>query len=129
MSTTRPRKNVPHHILIVDDQDEPRHALRALLEDQNLQVTACASAADALAHMRSPTPYDLVITDVVMPGMDGVELAREVRRVRPDLRVVLVTGHDSAMDHLINAGSIALLKPYSAQSLARVLDEELRRLR
>ena len=62
-----------------------------------------------------------------MPGMDGVELAREAKRLRPHLRVVLVTGHDSAMDHLIAAGNIALLKPYSAQALARVLEEELPR--
>jgi hypothetical protein len=50
-----------------------------------------------------------------------------VRDVRPGLRVLLVTGHDSAMDDIIACGIIALMKPYSADALNRVLDEELGR--
>ena len=114
-------------ILVVDDEAVHRDTLRALLAAQGMTVVCCERAANALDLLRTPVLFDLVISDVVMPGMDGVEFAQQARSLRPALRVVLVTGHDSAMDHIIAGGDIALLKPYTADSLQRVLDEHLGR--
>jgi CheY-like chemotaxis protein len=114
-------------ILVVDDEAVHRDTLRALLAAQGMTVVCCERAANALDLLRTPALFDLVISDVVMPGMDGVEFAQQARSLRPALRVVLVTGHDSAMDHIIAGGDIALLKPYTADSLQRVLDEHLGR--
>lgn len=114
-------------ILVVDDEAVHRDTLAAMLCAEGMHVTCAERASDALDLLRTPARFDLVVSDVVMPGMDGIELARQARHLRPGLRVVLVTGHDSAMDHLIAGGNIALLKPYTAEALKRVLDEELGR--
>jgi CheY-like chemotaxis protein len=114
-------------ILVVDDEAVHRDTLKVLLDARGMDVTCCERASHALEILRATENFDLVISDVVMPGMDGVEFAQQARRLRPELPVVLVTGHDSAMDHVIAGGDIALLKPYSAESLQRVLDELLGR--
>jgi len=60
-----------------------------------------------------------------MPGTDGLQLFEQARKLRPDLPIVLVTGRDSAMEWVVQKGSVALLKPYSIDSLNGVLREYL----
>jgi CheY-like chemotaxis protein len=114
-------------ILVVDDEAVHRDTLAALLGAEGMHVTCCERARGALQLLQNGEPFDLIISDVVMPGMDGIEFADKARELRPDARVILVTGHDSAMDHVIAGGSIALLKPYTADALKRVLDDMLGR--
>jgi CheY-like chemotaxis protein len=116
---------VPPRILVVDDEAVQRDTLSALLAARGMDVTCCERAEPALDLLRGAQDFDLIISDVVMPGMDGMQFAREARKLRPGVRVIMVTGHDSAMDRVIADGSIALLKPYSADALKRVLDEHL----
>jgi CheY-like chemotaxis protein len=115
------------HILVVDDEAVHRDTLSVLLAAQGMRVTCCERAASALDLLRGKQQFDLIISDVVMPGMDGIEFADEARRVRPGIPLILVTGHDSATDYVIAGGNIALLKPYSADALKRVLDDQLGR--
>jgi CheY-like chemotaxis protein len=115
------------NVLIVDDEALHRETLAALLREEALDVTSCERATSALALLRAQRRYNLIITDVVMPGMDGIEFAREARRLRPEIPLIVVTGHDSAMDRLVEEGAIALIKPYSSDALKRVLDEQLGR--
>ena len=60
-----------------------------------------------------------------MPGMSGIEFTREARKLRPDVPIVLVTGNSDAMETVLENGAVALLKPYSAAMLERVLDDGL----
>ena len=60
-----------------------------------------------------------------MPKMSGIEFAGRVRTIRPSVPVVLVTGDSSALDEVLASGSVALLKPYSPDTLRRVLKEAL----
>jgi len=85
-----------------------------------LHVKSAAAALDALAAGRT---IDVVFSDVMMPGgMNGVDLAREVRRRRPDLPVVLTTGYIEVARTAMTEGLQVLVKPYQLETLARVLD-------
>ena len=66
--------------------------------------------------------FDVVFTDVVMPGMTGIELAQEIRRRHADLPVVLTSGYSHVLSEHGSSGYELLQKPYSAEQLARVLN-------
>jgi two-component system nitrogen regulation response regulator NtrX len=80
------------HILIVDDEPAIQKALRDVLEDEGYRVRAVGSGADALKAVADETP-DLVFLDIWMPRMDGLETLAELRRLRPEAPVVMISGH------------------------------------
>jgi two-component system nitrogen regulation response regulator NtrX len=80
------------HILIVDDEPAIRATLRGVLEDEGYRVTAVASGADALAAV-ADDGHDLVFLDIWMPGLDGLDTLTELKRLRPDATVVMISGH------------------------------------
>ncbi|MGE0743672.1 MAG: response regulator [Rhodospirillales bacterium] len=77
-------------IIVADDQAAVRHAVRAILEPAGHVVAEAANGRDALGLLADGC--DLLITDVLMPEMDGLELLRHAKRRRPDLPVLVVTG-------------------------------------
>lgn len=115
----------PKRVMVVDDEAVHRDTLSALLESAGVGVHACARAEDALALLRQDCSYNLILSDVIMPGMDGIEFARRAREICPDAPLVLVTGRDSAMDSVLVEGTVALLKPYSLDTLNALLREYL----
>lgn len=112
-------------VLIVEDDYATRQALSALLQQMGHTPLTADSAADALRILDSTATLDVVVTDVVMPRMNGIEFAGRVRGIRPSLPVVLVTGDSDALDDVLASGAVALLKPYSPDTLRRVLKEAL----
>jgi len=87
-------ENGKQHVFVVDDEPEVRKAIRRTLELVGYEVSCFDSATDCLAKMRSRR-CDLLITDVVLPGMDGMELLSEVKCRTPSLPVLVVTGYGS----------------------------------
>jgi two-component system nitrogen regulation response regulator NtrX len=79
-------------ILIVDDERAIQTSLKGVLEDEGYNVWAVGGAADALARIGEEPP-DLVLLDIWMPGMDGLELLAESKKVRPDVAVIMISGH------------------------------------
>ena len=80
------------HVLIVDDERAIQSSLRGVLEDEGYRVTAVGSGADAIARVAEEAP-DVVFLDIWMPGMDGLEALTELKRIRPDATVVMISGH------------------------------------
>ena len=80
------------HILIVDDERAIQTTLRGVLEDEGFRVSAVGSAQDALARLVDEAP-DLIFLDIWMPGMDGLEALAEMKRLRPETAVVMISGH------------------------------------
>jgi len=105
----------PARVLVVDDDPEVRHVTASFLAGFGYHETeACdgPAALDLLARER----FDLVVADLAMPGMSGVELASEVRAREPDLPVLILTGHADAMR--IPPDLPVLAKPFRSADLA-----------
>jgi len=89
-------------IMIVDDERVIADTLTAILQSSGYSVSTAYGAESALAELSVATP-DLMITDVCMPGMNGIELAIEVCRKYPQCRVLLLSGHASSTSLLAEA--------------------------
>jgi len=80
------------HILIVDDEPAIQSALRGVFEDEGYRVTAVGSGAEAIGVVGDEAP-DVVFLDIWMPGLDGLDTLAELKRVRPELAVIMISGH------------------------------------
>jgi two-component system response regulator AtoC len=104
-------------VIVVDDEAGVRFTLAEVLGDAGLAVEACATGDEALARLDGA---DVVLTDLVMPGMDGLALLREVRARDPDLPVVLLTAHGDTRTAVraVKAGAYDYLhKPFDTDEL------------
>src|SRR4030095_2879146 len=80
------------HILIVDDERAIQTTLRGVLEDEGYRVTAVGSGEEAISRLQDETP-DIIFLDIWMPGIDGLETLAELKRLRPETVVVMISGH------------------------------------
>jgi PAS domain S-box-containing protein len=112
-------------VLVVEDQDPVRRQACRILEDNSYSVRQAASADEALDPWQ---PVDVLVTDVVMPGMSGQQLAERARELAPDLRVVFMSGHtdDVIVRDSARQGDVAFVqKPFTRDSLLRAVEEAL----
>jgi len=79
-------------ILVVDDEKDIRASLAGILEDEGYQVMTAASGADALECAREELP-DLILLDIWMPGMDGLETLERLKKLFPQITVIMISGH------------------------------------
>ena len=112
-------------ILFVDDEDTLSNMGKQLLERQGYQVTTLTDSSKALELIRSdPTAFDLVITDQTMPGLSGLELAREIVTIRPDLPIILCSGYSVVKPEPLHPNTAVrefLLKPLERGAIARTV--------
>ncbi len=119
------------HVFVVDDEPVVCDALRRTLELAGYEVHSFNSATACLARMRSAR-CDLLITDVVLPGMDGIELLSEVKCRTPSVPVLVITGYGSVemAVEVMAAGALSLLqKPLDRASFLAAVEAALRRRR
>lgn len=129
-----------HSILIVDDEASIREFLEIMLKREGYAVEACASAEEALKTL-SRANFSVVITDIAMPGMNGVELLHKVKQKNPDTAVIIITAHgstESAVEAMKLGASDYLTKPFQIEEMkvsiatclrTVALEKENRRLR
>jgi PAS domain S-box-containing protein len=109
-------------VLVVEDNREVGAFSTQTLQELGYGTHWVANADEALAALaENPNGYDVVFSDVVMPGMNGVELGREVRRLYPGLPVVLTSGYSHVLAQESDHGFELLQKPYSVEALSRIL--------
>jgi PAS domain S-box-containing protein len=116
-------------ILVVEDDRLVRDYVLAQLHSLGYVTLQAANAAEALAIVATGKPFDLLFTDVIMPGkMNGRQLADELMKTRPDLRVVYTSGYtENAIIHhgRLDSGVLLLAKPYRKSDLARIIRRAL----
>ena len=109
------------HVLVVEDDPDSRMLLSALLTEMGYSVTSAAGGDEGLRFLYSETACDAVVTDVIMPGMSGVEFAQRIREARPGIPIAMVTGRSDGIDCAVEAGAIPLLKPFTPEHLEILL--------
>lgn len=114
------------HVLIVEDNVEVGRFATQILEDIGYRATWAANAEDAIEKLGPDgAGYDAVFSDVVMPGMGGIALARLLQRRMPNLPVLLATGYSHVLAQDGLHGFELIHKPYSADQLGRILGRVL----
>ena len=113
-------------ILIIDDEREVRMALRAILERAGHRVIE-ASTGDQGARLYALSPSDVVITDIMMPGKDGVEILMELRADFPDIKIIVISGQaDDLLPTLKQFGvRFAFPKPLQSKAILQAIDDLL----
>jgi signal transduction histidine kinase len=111
-------------ILLVEDNEEVGAFAETLLGELGYDVRWARSGEQALALAREDG-FDAVFSDVVMPGMTGLELAEELSRVKPELPIILTTGYSDQLAEGGTRGRPVILKPYRLETLAAALDQAL----
>jgi DNA-binding NtrC family response regulator len=115
-------------VLIVDDDEDICLYLREFLTREGFKVTTASKPADALLEIREGR-HQIVLLDVRLPGVDGVDLLRQVRAIDSDICVVVMTGYpsvQSAVDSMKAAAFDYLQKPFDLQALREVLERAIR---
>jgi hypothetical protein len=117
-------------ILLVEDEDQVRNLTSSILSRHGYRVLTAASGAEALQIARDLTePIHLLLTDVVMPGMNGPILAQEVRGLRPEIPVLYMSGYTDASitGEDVFAGDVAYIeKPFTSAALQEKVQAAIR---
>ena len=111
-------------ILLVDDEARFRANLEKMLGAQGLMVNSKGSGQEALEELKEHA-YDVIVLDIRMPGMDGLTTLAEIKKIDPEIEVIILTGHasmDAAMEINRLGGYDYLMKPYPLEDLLLKID-------
>jgi DNA-binding NtrC family response regulator len=112
-------------ILIVDDEAVVREGVRRILENDRYTVEACASGRAAL-DLLQVKDFNMVITDLKMPGMGGLEVLKTIKILQPEIPVIIITGYstvDTAVDAMKNGAIDYIAKPFTPDQLIEKVDK------
>lgn len=116
-------------VLVVEDEEVVRRLLKRVLAEAGYDVTCCADGAEALAAVQDSPRFDLLVTDVVMPHMNGRELDEQLRARNPDLKTLFMSGYSGdliAPDGALVEGENFLPKPFRLQDMLKMVRLTLR---
>jgi two-component system cell cycle response regulator CpdR len=125
--TVKPSRQRPSRILLAEDDESMRGFLERALQKAGYSVLAFANGADAFARLKEE-PFTLLLTDIVMPRMDGIELARRAAELDPDLKIMFITGFAAVTlntDFAAPKNARVLSKPFHLKDLVREVDRLL----
>jgi len=117
METDKQEKNQDkHNLLVVDDEAVIREGMRRILASQGYHVETSASGRTAIEKIQEQD-FDVVITDLKMPGMDGIEVLKTIRILQPEVPVIIITGYstvDTAVEAMKNGAFDYIAKPFTS---------------
>ena len=116
------------HILLVEDEDMVRAVAERALTRQGYTVDTACDGEEAVEMLRAGTDYDLIVSDVVMPNMDGPAMGRAARQMRPDIRILFMSGYaEEQLRKSINLDNIGFLpKPFTIPQIAEAVAKMMR---
>lgn len=117
-------------LLIVEDDDEMRTLLRKALTRENYEVRTAQHGVEAIGMLEKGEEFDVLVTDIRMPQMDGMELLRRVRKLRPGLRVIIITAYaelDNYLEVMREGAFDYLTKPFKIPDLLGVVERAVER--
>lgn len=113
-------------ILLLEDADDLRELITLMLAAPGRRILVAATQVEALEHARS-TAIDLLITDVALPGLDGLEIAKQLRSRQPGLRVLYISGWFDHPKFPELESENVLRKPFSRDNLSQAIRQALGR--
>ena len=116
-------------LLLVDDEEDFRTTLASRLKKRNINVTDVGSGNEAIELTREES-FDVAVLDIKMPGMDGIETLRQLKKVAPLVEVILLTGHGSVeagIEGMRLGAYDYLMKPYNVKDLLLKVEDAYRR--
>jgi two-component system cell cycle sensor histidine kinase/response regulator CckA len=117
-------------ILVVDDEPEIRKLVSAMLTPHGYRIILADTGEQAIKVFRKQAKdIDLLLTDVVAPGMAGPTLADQLTELKPDLRVLFMSGYDNrqvVQKYVVEKGSLLLTKPFTLKQLKEKVEEALK---
>jgi CheY-like chemotaxis protein len=116
-------------VLVVDDSDSTRQTISRMLEAGGFSVITASSGSEALERLaRESDDIDLVLSDVTMPGMNGIDLSYQIREQYPTIPVAIVSGDVSELERsIIGRSDVPFIKkPFHAESLYSAVKEAIR---
>lgn len=114
-------------VLVIEDDDSSRDVLARFVVSLGYEVLQAADGEAAMAHIEARNDIALVLSDVRMPGMSGIDVLKVLRVKRPWTKIVLITGDAGSIDELLASHAIAVLKPYDFDVMGRVIADALGR--
>jgi CheY-like chemotaxis protein len=118
----------PKNILVVDDEPEVRKLVAAMVTQFGYTVLTADSGEHALTLYKNHAPLELLITDVVAPGMSGPMLAEKLTALQPNLKVLYISGYDNTklvQKYVVEKGHALLAKPFTVKELRAKMAELL----
>ena len=115
-------------VLVVDDNPEIRDIIHVLLEGEGIRVTEAADGSSAL-HFLKKDSFDLIILDIMMPGMDGLEMCRKIRETN-NIPIIMLSARSADLDKILGLGTGAddyVTKPFNPLELTARVKSQLRR--
>jgi two-component system cell cycle response regulator CpdR len=125
--TAKPSALLPKRILLAEDDDSMRTFLERALAKAGYDVIAFANGQEAFDRLKQE-PFTLLLTDIVMPHMDGIELARRASELDPELKIMFITGFAAVtlnMENKAPKDARVLSKPFHLKDLVREVDRLL----
>jgi DNA-binding NtrC family response regulator len=116
-------------ILIVDDEKNIRMTLSQSLESLGVEMDVAGSGEEALAKLKE-RDFGVILLDIRMPGMDGMEVLRQVREVRPDIRIIMITAYgtiESAVEAMKLGAADFLQKPFDPEEIRELVSRVMNR--
>ncbi len=130
MNTSKGTDHMLKNILLVDDEESIRKMVRAVLGEEEYAFTEASNGVEALEIMETQS-FDLILTDVIMPDCDGIELVMSVRKKLPDIKVIVMSGGGRVRaDHYLNlaeklGAARVFEKPFNTAELRETVSELL----
>lgn len=118
-------------VLIVDDEAVIRDGLKRILDASRFSVESCASGYGAIELLHQKD-FDLIVTDLKMPGMSGIEVLKAVKTLQPDIPVIMITGYatvDTAVEAMKNGAYDYLSKPFTPNQFLEKVEAALEQRR